>query len=349
VNGLRGLGRWMLELLVRLVYWPGRNVPIDLATIKRVLVIRPDPRVGNVLLTVPLLRALAAGMPNAKIDILVASGKERLVEGLPFVNQIVSFNKQDFFKRPWRFWRLVRSLRDCDVAVEAGHFHAFSFTAGWLTRQTRARIRIGHDRGLASRFLTHAVKHEPTRVNDVEAKLELLEPLGIPASGTQLETTLGREGERTLKLLTDGLPKQRFAALNLGARKADHRWPAEQFGELASRLRARGLIPLLLWGPGEEALCDAAIAASRGAAVKGPPTDLEELAATFRVSAVAVTNDTGPMHLACAVGAKVVAVFMSQDAERWAHPGPRFAGVKVRESQDPVAAVDEAVAKLLES
>lgn len=344
---MKAFGRWLLELLVRLVYWPGKALPIDARQVKRVLVVRPDPRVGNVLLTVPLVRALKAAMPQARVDLLIAAGKEPLVEGLPFVDGLLPFAKQDFFKAPWRFFAFVRRLRGYDVAVEAGHFHAFSFTAAWLTRATRAPVRIGHERGLASRFLTHPVKHDPATVNDVEAKLELLQPLGIPPAGTELQTQLGREGPKVLKLLTDGLPKQRFAALNLGARKADHRWPPELFGQLAAKLAGRGLVPLLLWGPGEEGLCEAALAASGGTAVKGPPTDLEELAAVFRVSAVAVTNDTGPMHLACAVGAKVVAVFLSEDADRWAHPGPKFAGVRVREEPDPVSAVDAAVARLL--
>lgn len=336
------LGRAALELAVRLVYRPGPRGDPDPARIRRVLVVRPDPRVGNVLLTTPLLRALKAGLPAARVEMLVARGKEPLVQGLPFVDGLVSFDKQSFFRSPLRFWRWVRALRGAgyDLAIEAGHFHAFSFTAAWLTRATGARMRIGHDRGLAARFLTDAVAHDPARVNDVVAKLELLQPLGLSAAGTAMETPLGSEPPA-------GLPRTRFAALNLGARKRDHRWPPEAFGALAVRLHAHGLVPLLLWGPGEEALCDAALAASGGVAVRAPPTNLEELAATFRACAVAVTNDTGPMHLACAVGAKVVAVFLAEDAERWAHPGPRFAGVRVREERDAVAAVERAVLGLL--
>jgi len=347
---LSKLGRWLLELGVRVLFWPGRAVPIDPAKIRRVLVVRPDPRVGNVLLTVPLCRALAAGLPGATVDLLVARGKERLVQGLPFIHGIVRFDKRDFFRAPWRFWRTVRALRRAryDVAIDASHFHVFSFTSAWLVSRTRAPVRIGHRRGLAARFLTHPVVHDPATVNDVEAKLELLAPLGLPPAGTALETLVGRDGPQVLALLAHGLPTQRFAAINLGARKTTHRWAPEHFGALALRLVAMDLVPLLLWGPGEEALCDAARVASRNTAVKAPPTNLDELAAAFRVSAVAITNDTGPMHLACAVGAKVVAVFLSDDAARWAHPGPRFRGVRVRDEAEPVDAVARAVAELLQ-
>jgi heptosyltransferase-3 len=342
VSALARLGRTLLEVAVRWVYRPGPPADPDPARIHKVLVVRPDPRVGNVLLTTPLLRALKAGLPGARVEMLVARGKEPLVQGLPFIDGLVSFDKQSFFRSPLRFWRFVRGLRAAgyDLAIEAGHFHAFSFTAAWLTRATGARIRIGHDRGLAARFLTDAVAHDPAQVNDVRAKLELLLPLHLLPAGTELQTPLGGA-------LPAGIPTAPFVALNLGARKADHRWPPEAFGALARRLQARGLVPLLLWGPGEEALCEAALAASGGLAVRGPPTNLEELAATFRACAVAVTNDTGPMHLACAVGAKVVAVFLADDAERWAHPGPRFAGVRVRDEADAVEAVERAVLQLL--
>ncbi|GAC1518778.1 MAG: hypothetical protein NVS2B9_22180 [Myxococcales bacterium] len=55
-----------------------------------------------------------------------------------------------------------------------------------------------------------------------------------------------------------------------------------------------------------------------------PPTDLSGLAALFREAALVVANDTGPMHLAVACGARVLAIGLSSDAERWSHPGPRF-------------------------
>ncbi len=343
------LGRAVLEALVRVVFWPGRAVPIEREQIRKVLVVRIDTRVGNLLLTTPLLRALKSGLPEARIDLLLAAGKESLVAGLPFVDRVIAFRKQDFFVAPWKLWRLLRSLRaeHYDVAIEAGHFHAFSFTSSALARFSGARIRIGHRRGLSERFLTHAVEHLPAHVNDVEARLELLGPLSVAPGSVELETRLGREGPKVLALLTEKLPKNRFVALNIGARKPDHRWEPERFGELAARLKERGLVPLVLWGPGEQTLAEQVRTSSRDTAVIGPPTDLEELAATFRVASVVVANDTGPMHLANAVGARLVCCFLAEDAERWAHPGENFIGVRVREVQDPVGEVERAVLKLL--
>jgi ADP-heptose:LPS heptosyltransferase len=71
------------------------------------------------------------------------------------------------------------------------------------------------------------------------------------------------------------------------------------------------------------------VAGSGGAARLAPPSDLDQLAAIFRRAALVVTNDTGPMHLAVACGAAVLALLLSRDGARWSHRGPAFAGVPV--------------------
>jgi ADP-heptose:LPS heptosyltransferase len=333
---LRQFGRALLLLLVRILFRaasrPGPS--IDAARLSRVLVIRTDPRVGNVLLTTPLVRALREGLPGARVDWLVAEGKQALVLGL--AHRVLPFRKQDFFLRPWRFISFLRDLRRerYDAVVEAGHWHAFSFTSAFLARATGSKVRIGHDRGLSERFLTHPVPKDPGVDREVPAKLELLRPLGLSDRGERLETTVDAErsvGAAAERIIEATGRTGTLVALNPGARKADHRWPAEAFGQLAARLVAvRGAVPLVLWGPGEEALAREVVAASAGAAVLAPPTNLAVLAGVFRRAGLVVTNDTGPMHLAAATGAKVLAVLLAEDGSRWSHTD-RFTGVAVRD------------------
>ncbi|MGC4117858.1 MAG: glycosyltransferase family 9 protein [Myxococcales bacterium] len=350
MSAVQALGRALLHLLIRLVY-PRAPAPqaIETLAVRKVLVIRTDTRVGNVLLTTPLVRALRRGLPQARIDWLVAQGKECLVEGL--ADRILPFGKKAFFKAPLQFWRFVRELKAerYDVVIEAGHWHAFSFTSLWLARATGAAVRIGHQRGQSDRFLTHEVVHDPKAERDVEAKLELLQPLGLSPAGEELETTVDQsEGTRgQVEALLAGLVKP--LAMNVGARKADHRWPPEAFGHLAARLAQElGATPLVLWGPGEEELAQQVVDASQGRARLAPPTDLAALAGVFRRSALVVTNDTGPMHLAVATGVPVVAVLLAQDGARWSHSG-RFVGVPVGVGgrDEDVVKVAEAARKLL--
>ena len=301
--------------------------------LRSVLVVRTDDRVGNALLTIPLARALARRLPGARVDLLLAARRAQVAQGLPGLS-VIPWEKRDAFRRPWRFLRALAALRRYDAVIDAAHWHAFSLTSALLSRWAARRWVVGAERG-PSLVYSATVPPPLPGVPEVVAKVALLRGLGLePPPTPALETSLGRApwplGER-------------FAALNPGARKADHRWPAERFSALARGLRERhGLRSIVLWGPGERDL--ALRVCEGGAAELGPATDLEGLASAFRAAALVVTNDTGPMHLAVACGAPVLAIFLSPDGLRWAHPGPRFEAVHPGADLAPAL---EAAARLL--
>jgi heptosyltransferase-2 len=103
------------------------------------------------------------------------------------------------------------------------------------------------------------------------------------------------------------------------ARGSSRRWPARSFAELAHRLRAAGLTPVVIAGPGEERL--AAEVAGDVTAVAATEVDVAGLAGVLAGLEVLVTNDSGPMHLAAAVGTRVVALFGPTDPARTAPLG----------------------------
>ncbi len=329
---LRSLGRALVVACARLVL--GRPDRGPLPKPSKVLVVRTDERVGNVLLTIPLLRALRRGLPDAELHFLHAASKRALVEGLPYADVRIPFQRTDFFRHPLRFLGLLRRLRRerYDLAIEAGHWHAFSLSAALLCRVSGARAQLGHDRGDAKRLLGHVVPPPADTTHDVSVKLRLLEPLGVPPAGLELETPLATDEasrrDAAAILEAAGLLDARVLLVNPGARKADRRWSPDRYGAATARLASRfGLAPLVLWGPGEEALADEVAAAAGPDAKRAPPTDLRLLAALMRQATLVLTNDTGPMHLAAAAGAPTVAVFLVADHERWGHPLPTFAAV----------------------
>jgi len=327
--------RLLARLAARMLPLAGRRPrPEDL---RRVLVVRPDDRVGNALLTVALALALRDALPRARIDLLLARRRAAVAEGLPGVH-LVPFEKTDAFRHPLRFVQFLRALRAAgyDAVIDAAHWHAFSLTSALLSRVAARRWLVGADRG-ASHLYSHAEPPPPPDLPEVQAKLLLLNGLGLsPPPPPALQTALGIEHAAWAAEVTRALPG--FAALNPGARKADHRWPAERFAGLARALGARGVPSLVTWGPGEEALARAVAESSGGAASVAPPSDLGRLAALFRRAALVVTNDTGPMHLAAACGAPVLALLHAPEGARWAHPGPRFAALVAPEVAEAAAA-----------
>jgi heptosyltransferase-1 len=108
-----------------------------------------------------------------------------------------------------------------------------------------------------------------------------------------------------------------FALLNPGAAWPNKRWPPERFGEVAAFLReVRGIRSVVVWGPGDEALARSVVDASEGAATEAPPTGIADLVALSRAASLCVSGDTGPVHLAAAVGTPVVGLFGPTDSER---------------------------------
>jgi ADP-heptose:LPS heptosyltransferase len=305
---------------------------------RRILVIRIDERVGNLLLTTPLLDALLRWFPDAQVDVLVAASKRSVIDG---IGNPIPFEKRDLFRRPIRFARQVLALRRSryDAVIDASHWHRFSLSSAMLLAWTGAPLRIAHDRGPAARFATALIPAPAHPESEIRTKLALMEPLGVEAGRGEMRTALGggSAGERMAAWLAEASLAPPIVAVFPGARKIDHRVDAEIFASLAREARRLGGRAVIVWGPGEQALGERVASAS--GAVLAPPTDLEEAAALLRRSAVAITNDTGPMHLSVACGTPTIALFTSSDAIRWGHSqAPHAVVVATERAHDEILA-----------
>lgn len=328
---------------------PAAGAPTSVSSI---LVIRVDERVGNVLLTTPLLARLVERFPGAAVKILVARSKRGLVEGL---FETIPFEKKDFFRRPWRFLAQLWALRRAryDVAIDASHWHSFSATSALLLGLIGAKIRIAHDRGAARLVATDLVPvpDASAREPEVHTKLRLLSPLGVEPGQPRMVTAAGQrpESKRDIDawLQAEALSDVPLLALSPGGRKAGHRLPTALFAAVAQMGRALGATPIVLWGPGEEALAGGL--AEEAKAKLAPPTDLDGLAALMRRCRAVVVNDTGPMHLSVALGTPTVALFAQPAEWRWGHDYPPHAMIAAagREPSEVLADVEAALRRIL--
>jgi heptosyltransferase-1 len=163
----------------------------------------------------------------------------------------------------------------------------------------------------------------------IDENLALLRPLGIEEVGArEFPLPDGSTERQAIARALDAIGVERFAILNPGGGWASKLWPAESFGALARGLRDRGLPTLVTWGPGEEGLAERVVAASAGASRRAFPTTLMEYVELARRARLVVAGDTGPLHLACAVGAPVVALFGPTDPVRNGPFSPRDLAVR---------------------
>jgi len=185
----------------------------------------------------------------------------------------------------------------CGVGAE----RTIGFTAGHLRERT------------AGPFYTHRV--DPTHSHVIFKNLALLEPLG--SRDVRVSFPLEIPDSAATEQVRATFHGEPYAVINPGAAWPNKRWPADRFGALAATLRDRfGLRSVVLWGPNEQPLAQQVSASSDGAADPAPSTSMSDLFAIARPARILISGDTGPLHIAAAVGTPLVALFGPTRAER---------------------------------
>lgn len=289
---------------------------------RAILVVRLGA-LGDIVHALPVAAALRVRYPEARIDWVVDERHQALLELVPVVDRTIALRSMTL-SLPRRVASLRRALRagrydlaldvqgllkSAAVARMSGANRVVGFARAHLREPMAGRLYTEtHDPGGAA----HVVEKNLALAAAVGAEGATIRfPLRVPAS-TALETVRVTTGDHP------------FAVVNPGAAWPNKRWPAARFGALATWLRdTHRLVSIVTWGPDDRAVAEAVVAAGGGAAVLAPPTAVGDLAAVLAEAALVVSGDTGPLHLASALGAPVVAVHGPTDPVRngpWA-PG----------------------------
>lgn len=281
---------------------------------------------GDLVHTLSLAHAIRLHDPNNYIVWIVEERERGLLLNNPVVDEVVV--------GPTRFWRrelrtpagamkVLRELKELsdrlralrlDVAIDAqGLLKSSIFTV-----LTHAPVRIGFGwrsarEALSSLCTTHRVTPPPGAVHMVEWHLSLLEPLGIPVReiGFPLPLVPEAEAKAMAVLERHGVTRhERVITLIPATRRSPKQWPPTSFRQLAERLaedpKAR---ILLLVGPGEEELLQVLTQGLDGRAIPVSTTSIPESVAFLRRAHLVVGNDTGPLHLAAALGIRTVGLY----------------------------------------
>ena len=272
---------------------------------------------GDVVHAIPVAAALRRAFPAARIDWLVSAKHREILDFVTVIDRRLAISDRGGATNGTSLLAAVRELRRnrYDVAIDLQGL----IKSALLSRASGAPQVIGFSSGyarerLARLFYTEA--HDPGRGglynpaetrHVVEMNLGLLEPLGVTLAKPEFPIEdVDSNVARWAMAHTGGA----YALLNPGAAWPNKRWPPDRFAALAAELRnRRGLMSVILWGPGEEALARETAAAADGAAVASPKTAIGDVIALARGAAVMVSGDTGPTHIASAVGTPLVGIY----------------------------------------
>ncbi len=279
---------------------------------KRILIVRTD-RIGDVLLSTPVIKAFRDNYPHAYIAMMASPYGKNVVEDNPYLDEVIVYDKDGKHKSWARSLKFARNLKKkrFDVAIilhPTNRVHLVTFFAG-IPR------RVGYDRKL-SFLLTDRIKHTKQlgQKHELEYALDLARYLGIEPKDNNIFLSVKPAAEARVEelLKEEGIGKNdKLLAIHPAASCPSKVWPNERFAEVADRLIAKyGFKAVVVSGPRDLTLARNVIRHMRSPAVNlAGKTSVGELAALLKRCSLFISNDSGPVHIAAAVGAPVVSIF----------------------------------------
>ena len=274
---------------------------------KRILIIKPSA-IGDVVHALPVLHLLRKRWPDAHISWLITPACASLIEGHPELDQVILFDRKRF-GHAWRSWAATKAFGEFCRQLKSESYDLVIdlqglFRSGWLGWRSGAKLRVGlsNARELATFFYSHVIRVSWTQ-HAVDRNLAIAEALGC--GRLPVEFNFGtREIDRVkiAELVGSTLP---YAVLIPGTNWATKRWPVKHFVETAKKIREELGYEIVVAGSLDEAELGAQIP---GLNLCGK-TNLRELVALLEKSNLVIANDSGPMHIAAALGKPLVSLF----------------------------------------
>lgn len=304
--------------LLRLLPKPRPHAgPADPAKVRRVLAVRHDARLGNLLLLTPALRLIKEAFPACRLEVLISDRYGDALKHNPCVDEVLTAKALPGLR-----------LRGYDLAFDFSPQHSFSLSSAAWTAMSGAKRRIGFDRGDAAKFLDDLAPIPGGRAHETANLASLVRHAapGVPLppdESLRTEYHFGPgEKEAGKKIWASwGLDKD-SVALFLGAR-AEKRLEPEWFFDLGERLVRSGRKAVLTGGPAERKLLQGRTI-PHGVSV-APELPLRSFAAAIVSARAVLTADTGPMHLAIALGVPTLQLFSHTEPWRFGYDLPGHA------------------------
>jgi lipopolysaccharide heptosyltransferase I len=287
----------------------------------RFLIIRLSS-VGDIVHALPAVAALGRTFPEADIDWVVEERYAALLEGNPYVRQIIKFDTLGWRKRLTSgdtMREILQSYRRLqELPYDAAIDMQGLMKTGLLAWASRARKRIGFGgkwlrEPAAGIFYTHRVSPQG-RKHIIEINLSLVEYLGARPGTWEFPLPENAEEQRAVQDRLERLGVTEYVIVNPGGGWMGKRWSPENYAEAIRRLAGELSFDILLTGSQqEEETIREILDRARTTRAKWFPSTLVQFIALARGAKLVIGGDTGPLHLAAAVGTPLVAIFDSSD------------------------------------
>ena len=284
---------------------------------KNILITKPSS-LGDIVLALPALRALRLSFPEAKISWLIRPEFAPLIENHPHLDEIITFDRKLLGKawfHPGAFGALlslIRKLRrsDFDVTFDfQGLFRTASLA--WLSG-CKKRFGMANAREFATFFYTDKITQNIECIHMVDFYLKIIRAAGASDFGVEFVFPQNPDAEESVSdLLESHGIRGNYAVLIPGSAHPDKCWPPERFAQLADRISSEYNFSIVATGSASEAGIAEKIREKAAVPIANlaGQTSLSELVALLKRAGLVVSNDTGPGHIAAALGMPLVLMF----------------------------------------
>lgn len=310
-------------------------VDIDPASVRKVIIVRQHNQFGDVLCTVPLLRALKNKFTLSQLYVVVSPQNISALAGCPYVTELINYDKLSYYRHPSLFFKFVKKLRQGYDLLLVPSNVSISLTNDIMALFIKAGTKIGPGSLETKANQTASVYDVAVPLDWTDSlahqyhrNMKVAEPLGIssgddtegleyavdPVVFAELRGVIGRIGTFSSKRV----------AIHAGAGKPPNRWNTEGFAALSDLLHNElGADIYITEGPMDKEVIDRFTGLLRSPFVRVRNRAIAFVAALLKQMDLVVTNDTGIMHLAAAVGTPTLSLFGPTDPLQWAPIGSR--------------------------
>ena len=258
--------------------------------------------------------------PEANISWLIRPEFAPLIAGHPYLSDIILFDRIKLSKW-WYSWESFKSFQSLINQLKAGQFDlVFDFQGlfrtgffSWVTGCKRRFGMLTGAREFAHLFYTDKISQEPSEIHLVDYYLKIAEAAGAKAGKVEFGLPEDAGAAETVKKLlkSHGVSLDKYFVIIPGAAKPEKIWPLERFAQLADKMSTRFGISIVTTGSsGEREYIEKLRAAAKSNIVNlAGQTSLKELIALLKGAMLVVSNDTGPGHIAAALGVPIVMIF----------------------------------------
>lgn len=296
---------------------------------RKILLIRTD-RIGDVILSTPAIKAVRDAFPNSYIAMMVRPYAEDIVDGNPYLDEVILYDKDGEHKSAFGTLAFIHQLRRkrFDLAIilhPTNRSNLIPFLAG-------IPERLGYDKK-GGIFLTKKLKDlkHLGEKHEIDYNLDLLRLAGIESAGRTLYMPIKEQDNKVIDrffILKGIRQNDGIVAMHPAASCPSKRWSAYRFGRVADELIERHNFKIvIIGGPADKEIVQQMEQSMlHGAIVLSEEHSLGEVAALLKRCRMFISNDSGPVHIAVAVGTPVISIFGRSDPglspKRWGPTGP---------------------------